>query len=190
MGDGEINEGSVWEASLSAQKHELDNLIVLIDYNKIQSYGYTKDVVDLEPLTQKFASFGFDVSEVNGHDVDELKLKLHNSTKKNKKPKLIICHTIKGKGFKFAENNLAQQEIDMAQQALTAAQEKKKQEDAQRNAVDARANAGIEGTDKEGSSAPTEQPGTVLPATAPPPISKTWFTDNFGMTGRELSEIS
>ena len=91
--------------------------------------------------------------------------------------------------IKFAENNLAQQEIDMAQQALTAAQEKKKQEDAQRNAVDARANAGIEGTDKEGSSAPTEQPGTVLPATAPPPISKTWFTDNFGMTGRELSEI-
>jgi hypothetical protein len=90
---------------------------------------------------------------------------------------------------KFAQNDLAQQEVDMAQQALTAAQEKKKQEDAKRNAVDARANAGIEGTDKEGSSAPTEQPGTVLPATAPPPISKTWFTDNFGMTGRELSEI-
>ena len=91
--------------------------------------------------------------------------------------------------IKFAENNLAQQDVDMAQQALIAAQEKKKQEDAQKVAVDTRADASIEGTDKEGSSAPTEQPGTVLPATAPPPISKTWFTDNFGMTGRELSEI-
>ncbi len=105
LGDGEINEGSIWEASLSAKKHKLDNLIVLIDYNKIQSYGFTKDVIDMEPISKKFSSFGFEVSEVNGHDINDLKLSLTNATKKNEIPKLIICHTIKGKGFKFAENN-------------------------------------------------------------------------------------
>ena len=72
VGDGEINEGSVWEAALSAAKHNLSNLKIFVDYNKIQSYGFTKDVVDLEPLIDKWESFGFEVSEVNGHDVNQL----------------------------------------------------------------------------------------------------------------------
>ncbi len=106
VGDGEINEGSVWEAALSASKHNLSNLKVLVDYNKIQSYDFVKDVSKLEPIVDKWKSFGFDVSEVNGHDIKELKknleLFINNS---NNKPSVTICHTIKGKGFYFAENN-------------------------------------------------------------------------------------
>ena len=75
LGDGEINEGSIWEAALSASKHKLNNLKVLIDYNKIQSYGFVKEVLDLEPLKAKWESFGFDVSEINGHDINSLKKK-------------------------------------------------------------------------------------------------------------------
>lgn len=103
LGDGEINEGSVWEAAMSASKHNLENLIALVDYNKIQSYGLTKEVLDLEPLTDKWESFGFNIHEVNGHDVTSINKAL-NSTGKNK-PNVIICHTVKGKGFPFAENN-------------------------------------------------------------------------------------
>ncbi len=105
IGDGETDEGSIWESAMSAAKHKLSNLIVLLDYNKIQSYGFIKDVLNLEPLKQKWESFGFEVGEVNGHDVNQLKniLKQFSSTKN--KPKIIICHTIKGKGIAFAENN-------------------------------------------------------------------------------------
>ncbi len=106
VGDGEINEGSTWEAAMSASKHKLNNLKVIIDYNKIQSYGFTKDVLNLEPLKQKWKSFGFDVSEIDGHNIESLKknlLKFKNN--KSKKPSVTICHTIKGKGFYFAENN-------------------------------------------------------------------------------------
>ncbi len=106
VGDGEINEGSVWESAMIATKHKLDNLKVIIDYNKIQSYGPTKDVLNLEPLKEKWKSFGFDVSEINGHDVKKLKKNFLNFKKiKNKKPSVTICHTIKGKGFNFAEDN-------------------------------------------------------------------------------------
>ena len=106
LGDGEINEGSIWEAALSASKHKLNNLKVLLDYNKIQSYGFVKNVLDLEPIKKKWESFGFDVSELNGHNIVELKNNLKKFLKyKKNKPSITICHTIKGKGFYFAENN-------------------------------------------------------------------------------------
>tara|TARA_A100001011_G_scaffold399441_1_gene508106 strand:+ start:378 stop:1205 length:828 start_codon:yes stop_codon:yes gene_type:complete len=106
VGDGEINEGSIWESALIASKHKLDNLKIILDYNKIQSYGFIKEVLNLEPIKKKWESFGFKVSEVNGHDVNQLKKNFTNF-KKNKfqKPSITICHTIKGKGFVFAENN-------------------------------------------------------------------------------------
>ncbi len=106
VGDGEINEGSIWESALIASKHKLNNLKVILDYNKIQSYGKTTEVLDLEPLKAKWKSFGFDVTEINGHDVKNL-TKNFNKFKKKKlsKPSITICHTIKGKGFYFAENN-------------------------------------------------------------------------------------
>ena len=104
-GDGEINEGSIWEAAMSAAKHRLSNLTVLIDYNKIQSYGTTKEVLDLEPLVDKWRSFGFATQEVGGHDVAALKAVLSKLPQNIHKPNAIICHTIKGKGFEEAEHN-------------------------------------------------------------------------------------
>ena len=105
MGDGEINEGSIWEAAMCASKHQLENLIAVVDYNKIQSYGTTKEVLDLEPLTDKWKSFGFEVIEVDGHNVLEIEFHLKTTIKNHKKPTVFICHTIKGKGLSFAENN-------------------------------------------------------------------------------------
>ena len=106
IGDGESDEGSIWEAALSASKHELNNLKVMIDYNKIQSYDFVDKVLNLEPLKKKWESFGFEVSEINGHDVKNLKANLKKNLKsKSGKPSVTICHTIKGKGFYFAENN-------------------------------------------------------------------------------------
>ena len=88
-----------------ASKHKLNNLHIIIDYNKIQSYGKTKEVLDLEPLKEKLDSFGYKVSEINGHCINQLN-KYFKRIKSNKeKPTALICHTIKGKGFPFAENN-------------------------------------------------------------------------------------
>lgn len=105
LGDGELNEGSVWESALSASKNYLNNLIVLVDYNKIQSYGFTKEVCDLEPLSEKWKSFGFNSYETDGHNTKKLEKLLLKLKRKQNKPSVIICHTIKGKGIGFAENN-------------------------------------------------------------------------------------
>jgi len=105
MGDGEINEGSVWEAAMCAGKHQLGYLTFVIDYNKIQSYGFTRDVQDLEPLGDKLRSFGFSVMEVDGHDVETLRKTFNMGQVDPAKPRAVICHTIKGKGLPFAENN-------------------------------------------------------------------------------------
>ena len=103
MGDGEINEGTVWEAAMSASKHQLNNLIAMIDYNKLQSYGLTKDVLDLEPLVDKWKAFGFEVIEVDGHNIKALENLLARLPINTLKPTAFICHTIKGKGIPFAE---------------------------------------------------------------------------------------
>ncbi len=105
MGDGEINEGSVWEAALCAGKHGLDRLTAVIDYNKIQSAGFTRDIQDLEPLADKWRSFGFATAEVDGHDVDALRTVLQAQPLDDDRPSVVICHTIKGKGLPFAEND-------------------------------------------------------------------------------------
>lgn len=103
LGDGEINEGSVWEAAMGAAKHGLDNLVALIDYNKLQSYGPTDHVLPLEPLADKWRSFGFEVAELNGHDVTALRKALTRAPIVPGKPTAIICHTVKGKGLPVAE---------------------------------------------------------------------------------------
>jgi transketolase len=104
-GDGEINEGSVWEAALSAAKHRLSNLTVMIDYNKIQSAGPTAEILDLEPLADKWRAFRFGVAEVDGHDVAAVRRVLQNLPVEADRPTAIICHTVKGKGLVFAEND-------------------------------------------------------------------------------------
>lgn len=105
MGDGEINEGSVWEAAMSATKHKLSNLIAFIDHNKLQSYGKTLEVLDMSPLSEKWQSFGFNVHEIDGHDIKALEELLKILPVNFEKPTAVICHTIKGKGFAFAEGN-------------------------------------------------------------------------------------
>jgi transketolase len=106
-GDGEINEGSNWEAAMSAANHRLDSLSVFIDYNKLQSYGTTSEVCDLEPLADKWRSFGFAVREIDGHDVPALRSCVRTLPFEPDKPSAVICHTIKGRGFDFAEGQAA-----------------------------------------------------------------------------------
>jgi transketolase len=106
VGDGESNEGSIWEGAMCAGKHKLENLCVLVDYNKQQSYGSTFDVQDLEPFADKWRAFGFGVEEVDGHDVDRLRSVLDRLPVERHKPSAVICHTVKGKGSECAEMNL------------------------------------------------------------------------------------
>ena len=103
-GDGEINEGSVWESAMCAAKHRLDNVTAIVDYNKIQSYGPTAEVQPLEPLLDKWRSFGFAAEEVDGHDVGALRELLGRLPFASGKPSVVICHTVKGKGIPHIES--------------------------------------------------------------------------------------
>lgn len=106
-GDGELDEGSVWEAAMSAGKHQLENLVAIVDHNKLQSFGPVCEVQDLSPLAEKWRSFGFGVAEVDGHDVLALQQRLRSLPFEPGKPSVLICHTIKGRGIPEAENNPA-----------------------------------------------------------------------------------
>lgn len=106
VGDGEMDEGSNWEALLFGAHNNLDNLYLVIDYNKIQSLGNTNEIINLEPLHAKLESFNWRVLEIDGHNHDQIfnALTLENI---ERKPTVIIAHTIKGKGVSFMENQLA-----------------------------------------------------------------------------------
>ena len=105
LGDGECDEGSNWEAALFAAHHRLSNLIVLIDYNKLQSLDSIEQTLALEPLADKWHSFGWQVEEVDGHDISSLQKSL-GTYSLSQKPRCIICHTVKGKGVSFMENSV------------------------------------------------------------------------------------
>ncbi len=105
MGDGEINEGSVWEAAMCAGKHKLSNLTAVVDYNKIQSAGPTREIQDLEPLLDKWRAFNFAAIDVDGHDVNALRDAFRALPLAQDRPSAIICHTVKGKGIPFAEHD-------------------------------------------------------------------------------------
>lgn len=102
LGDGECDEGIVWEAAMSAAHYHLDNITVIVDLNGLQVDGETKTVMDSQSLAEKFKSFGFDVDEINGHNIEEL---LNALSKKHERPNTIIAHTIKANGISFLENN-------------------------------------------------------------------------------------
>lgn len=106
MSDGECDEGSNWEAALFASHHKLDNLTAIIDYNKFQALGKTNDILNLEPLKQKWTSFGWHAKEINGHNYSEIEKSLKDVPFQKNKPSVIICHTIKGKGISFMQNKL------------------------------------------------------------------------------------
>jgi transketolase len=107
LSDGELDEGSNWEAILFAPQHRLDNLVAIVDYNKIQSFGLVKDVLDLDPLADKFRAFRWAVREVDGHNMQELTDALGSVPYESGRPTAIIAHTIKGKGVSFMEDSLA-----------------------------------------------------------------------------------
>ena len=104
LGDGECNEGSVWEAAMAASKFKLDNLVAIIDNNKFQQTGSNKEIMDLENLASKWTSFGWDASKLDGHNIENL-MQYFDNLKTDTKPKVLIAKTIKGKGFSFSENN-------------------------------------------------------------------------------------
>ncbi|MGA3010665.1 MAG: transketolase [Terracidiphilus sp.] len=105
--DGELDEGSNWEAILFAPQYELDNLLLIVDYNKIQSFGRVKDVLDLEPLADKFRAFRWAVREVDGHNMQQLADTFAELPFEPGRPNLVLAHTIKGKGVSFMEDQLA-----------------------------------------------------------------------------------
>ena len=106
MGDGECDEGSNWEAILFAAHHRLDNLVAIIDFNKIQSLAPVSETLGLEPFTDKWESFGWNVIEVDGHDHANLKQGLSPQAITPGKPTCVIAHTIKGRGVSFMENSV------------------------------------------------------------------------------------
>lgn len=107
MGDGELNEGQVWEAAMSAAKYKLDNLVVIIDRNMIQLIGPTEENMPLEPLADKWMAFGWEVIQVDGHDVRDVYRGLMRAREISGRPAVLIAKTVKGKGVSFMEGTAA-----------------------------------------------------------------------------------
>ncbi len=107
IGDGELNEGMIWEAIMFASHHKLDNLLCVVDNNKLQGLGKSKNINNLEPIIDKINKFGWKTYSVNGHNIKEILTTLDKSNKNTKKPKMIIANSIKGYGVNFMENKLS-----------------------------------------------------------------------------------
>ncbi len=105
VGDGECNEGLVWESVMSAVNYKLDNLVIIVDKNGLQSDGFTKDIMDCSPITNRFDGFGCETVEIDGHNIEEIKSAC-NKPHENR-PLIIIANTIKGKGVSFMEDNIS-----------------------------------------------------------------------------------
>jgi transketolase len=105
LGDGESQEGQIWEAAMFAPFHKMDNIVCIVDYNHIQLDGFVKDIMDLEPLTDKWKAFGWHVIDVDGHDIAALQTAFAEAEATKGQPTCVIAHTVKGKGVSFMENN-------------------------------------------------------------------------------------
>ena len=107
LGDGEINEGNIWEAAMSAAHYHLDNIIAIVDYNKVQAKGFVWEEMGIEPVADKWRSFGWNVIELDGHDIEEVAEGLYRArwVEANGRPQCILAHTVKGKGIERAEFN-------------------------------------------------------------------------------------
>lgn len=106
MGDGEIDEGQIWEAAMTASHYKLDNLCGIVDFNKLQIDGFLHDIKNIKPVREKWSSFGWEVFEVDGHDFKQLMDAYDKAQNIKGKPSLILAHTIKGKGVSFIENKV------------------------------------------------------------------------------------
>ncbi len=117
VGDGESNEGQVWEAAMFAAHNRLDNLVAICDYNKMQIDGTTTEILDLEPLTDKWRAFGWEVFEMDGHDWDEIHSTINRAIAVTGKPAMIIAHTIKARGCRAVEGKVESHNIKVPDQA-------------------------------------------------------------------------
>lgn len=106
-GDGEIQEGQIWEAAMTASHYKLDNLTLFVDNNGLQIDGPVEDVMNDSPIGEKFAAFGWNVLEINGHDVEAIDLAIQSAKACKGKPTVIVCKTIKGRGVSFMENQVS-----------------------------------------------------------------------------------
>lgn len=105
LGDGESQEGQIWEAAMFGAFHKLDNIVCIVDYNGIQLDGFVKDIMDLSPLAEKWRSFGWHTLDIDGHDIGALQRAFDEAAATKGKPTCIIANTVKGKGVSFMENN-------------------------------------------------------------------------------------
>jgi len=105
FGDGEIQEGQIWEAAMSAAFHKIDNVVAMVDYNGIQLDGFVKDIMEVAPLADKWRAFGWHTLEIDGHSFPAIQQALQEAEATKGKPTCIVAHTVKGKGVSFMENN-------------------------------------------------------------------------------------
>lgn len=128
MGDGEINEGQIWEGVMFANQFKLDNLIAFVDYNHQQLDGYTKDIMELGDIALKFTSFGWHAQTIDGHDVEAISDAIANAKAKDSKPSVIVLETKKGKGCFFAEDIVANHHMgfttEQSEKAIAMMEEK------------------------------------------------------------------
>ena len=132
IGDGEMQEGMVWEAAMAAAAHRVDNLVAIIDYNKVQATDTTEKVLENGMLKQKWEAFGWNAIEIDGHDFNQILDALDQAAACKGKPTAIIAHTVKGKGFSFAEGKAAYHNAAMNEEEYAIAQQmvKKMKEEA------------------------------------------------------------
>jgi transketolase len=105
LGDGEIQEGQIWEAAMAGAFHKMDNVVAFVDYNGIQLDGFVKDIMEIAPVAEKWRAFGWHTLEIDGHDFGAIQKALKEAEATKGKPTCIVAHTIKGKGVSFMENN-------------------------------------------------------------------------------------
>ncbi len=105
LGDGEIQEGQIWESAMAAAFHKVDNIVAIVDYNGIQLDGFVKDIMEVAPLAEKWRAFGWHTVEIDGHDIPSIRRALEEAEATKFRPTCIVAHTIKGKGVSFMENN-------------------------------------------------------------------------------------
>ena len=130
LGDGELQEGEIWEGAMFASHHMLDNLCAIVDYNKMQSDDLNENILGLEPLADKWMSFGWHVIDINGHDINEIRSAFAEARKIKGKPTIIIAHTVKGKGVSYMEGipawhgsvKLSEQDLRIALKDLGASE--------------------------------------------------------------------
>ena len=104
IGDGESQEGEIWEGAMFAAHHKLSNLCGILDYNKLQSDDWNENIIGIEPIRDKWEAFGWNVLEIDGHNISQIKVAFSEATLEEAKPTMIVAHTIKGKGVSFMEN--------------------------------------------------------------------------------------